>query len=384
MQNGDLRAMFHRLTQALRKQWMILAQEAADDQHAVERGKFSDRHAEPGYWTWFAPGYRIGGEIRLPEPEVDVVAAQAPRQLLREIQLLERRVWRRNRADSRASLLPTHALESAHYVFKRGLPVRLAPRALALDHRLQETALGVQTFIRKPVAIGKPAVVDRLVFLRNHAHDAIVLDLHNQVAAEAVVRRDRSAARELPGPRQVPEGLRGQRADGTQIDHVAGQFRVDGVADEGQDLDVLAAVSETELHDARDFLTEAHTARAVDAAGHVGGDQRTQVLVEHHPLRLGVARARRAVADGEILQLAFAALVANRAVQRMIDEQEFHHSFLRDHRWVGMGPDFHALRCGGGARGQGLGRFLDLHQAHPAIGGDGQLLVPAEMRHVDV
>src|ERR1700681_4493565 len=211
-------------------------------------------------------------------------------------------------------MLLTHALESAHYVFKRGLPVRLAPRALALDHRLQEPTFGVETFIRKPVAIGEPAVVDRLVFLRNHAHDAIVLDLHDQVAAETVVRRDRPAASELPGPRQVSEGLRGQRADGTQIDHVAGQFRVDGVADEGQDLDVLAAMSETELHDACDFLTEAHTPRAVDAAGHVGGDQRTQVLIEHHPLRLGVARARGTVADREILQLAFATLIADRAI----------------------------------------------------------------------
>src|SRR5205085_12521628 len=135
--------------------------EAADDQNAVERGKFSDRHAEPGYGNRLSPGQRIGGEIRLPETEVDVVAAQAPGQLLREIQLLERRVRREKCADSRAAMLLTHALEPAHCIFKRGLPVRLAPRALALDHRLQETALGVQTFIRKPVAIGKPAVVDR-------------------------------------------------------------------------------------------------------------------------------------------------------------------------------------------------------------------------------
>src|ERR1700694_1868166 len=99
MQNGNLRAMLRRLTQALRKQWVILAQEAADDQHAVERAKFGDRHAEPGYGTRFSLGYRIGGEIRLPETEVDVVAAQAPRQFLREVQLFERRLRRRQRAD---------------------------------------------------------------------------------------------------------------------------------------------------------------------------------------------------------------------------------------------------------------------------------------------
>src|ERR1700724_4054568 len=100
---------------------------------------------------------------------------------------------RENRADARASVLLTRALKSAHYIFKRGLPVRLAPRALALDHRFRQAAFGIETFIRKPVAIGKPAIVDRLVFLRDHAHDAMVLDLHDQVAAEAVVRRERAA-----------------------------------------------------------------------------------------------------------------------------------------------------------------------------------------------
>src|ERR1700693_2629623 len=104
MQNGDLCAMLHRLTQALRKQWVILAQEAADDQHAVELGEFSDRHAEPGHGARSPLRYRIGGEIRLPETEIDVVAAQAARQLLCQIKLFERRVRRRQRADSRAAV----------------------------------------------------------------------------------------------------------------------------------------------------------------------------------------------------------------------------------------------------------------------------------------
>src|SRR5690606_31712416 len=35
-----------------------------------------------------------------------------------------------------------------------------------------------------------------------------------------------------------------------------------------------------------------------------------------------------------------------------------------------------------GAGGHGLGRFLHIHQAHAAVGGDGQLLVVAEVRDV--
>ncbi len=48
MQQRDLRALLRRLAQPLREQRMILAQEAADHQHAVERGELGDRHAEPG------------------------------------------------------------------------------------------------------------------------------------------------------------------------------------------------------------------------------------------------------------------------------------------------------------------------------------------------
>ena len=36
-----------------------------------------------------------------------------------------------------------------------------------------------------------------------------------------------------------------------------------------------------------------------------------------------------AVTHGEILQFALATLVTDRAVQRMIDQQEFHHAVLR-------------------------------------------------------
>ena len=77
---------------------------------------------------------------------------------------------------------------------------------------------------------------------------------------------------------------------------------------------------------------EAHAARALDAARHLGGDQRAEVLVGNDALALGEARHRAAVAERQILQLAFAALVADRAVERMVDQQEFHHVALRRQR----------------------------------------------------
>jgi len=45
VENGNLRAALGRLAQALRDERMILAQETADDQHAVELAELGDRHA---------------------------------------------------------------------------------------------------------------------------------------------------------------------------------------------------------------------------------------------------------------------------------------------------------------------------------------------------
>ena len=55
-----------------------------------------------------------------------------------------------------------------------------------------------------------------------------------------------------------------------------------------------------------------------------------------------VARVGAAVADREILQLAFAALVADGTVERMVDEQELHHALLRLYRLRRSGTHDHA------------------------------------------
>ncbi|MNX92681.1 hypothetical protein D3C86_1248310 [compost metagenome] len=197
------------------------------------------------------------------------------------------------------------------------------------------------------------------------------------------MRADRTAASQFPGARAVAEGLGGQRAHRTDVDHVARQFGLDRAAHEGRDLGVFATAQHAQFHHAGDFLAEAHATGAVDAAAHfLGGNQRTQVLVEDDALFLLVTRGRAAVAHGQILQLAFAALIADRAVERVIDEQEFHHRLLSGAGLLRAGVDDHAVGHGRGAGGERLGRFFHFNQAHPAVRRDGQFLVVAEMRHV--
>ena len=118
-----------------------------------------------------------------------------------------------------------------------------------------------------------------------------------------------------------------------------------GLAEHGRDLGMLATMDHAEFHHAGDFLAEAHATRAVDAARHLGHrDQRADVLLEDDALFLVVARFGCAIADRQILQLAFAALIADRAVERMVDQQELHHALLRLQRLLAARANDHALR----------------------------------------
>ena len=188
---------------------------------------------------------------------------------------------------------------------------------------------------------------------------------------------------QLPGPGPVAERLGGQGAHRTQIDDVAGQLGAHGVLHIDADLHVLAPARGTHFPHPGDFVAEAHTAGAVDAAGHVRGDERPDVVALDHALAFHEARQAAAKTHGHVLQLTLPALVADGTVQGMVDEQELHGALLSLTRQGRTGPGFHAIGHGGGAGRQGLGRVLHFHQAHAAVGRHGELLVVAEARHSD-
>ncbi len=81
---------------------------------------------------------------------------------------------------------------------------------------------------------------------------------------------------------------------------------------------------------------------------------------------------------GVVLQAALAGLVADRAVQRMIDEQELHDGALRFLRIRRAGPDDHAvLHHLRGAGRLELPHPFDLDHAHAALADDRQARVVA-------
>ena len=56
----------------------------------------------------------------------------------------------------------------------------------------------VERLVREAVLVREPALVDRFVLERQHAHHAVVLHLHDEVAAERVVRRHATCAATAP------------------------------------------------------------------------------------------------------------------------------------------------------------------------------------------
>jgi len=146
---------------------------------------------------------------------------------------------------------------------------------------------------------------------------------------------------------------------------------------------VHVAIRHAEFHDAGDFLAKANTAGAMNTPAHLlHGDQRPDTLVENDVLLFRVATLHRTVADSHVLQLALAPLIANRAIERMIDQQELHHALLCLDRQLGVCEHLHAIRHRRRTSRQWLGGLLHLHETHTAVGGDRKFLVVAEMRDI--
>src|SRR4051812_12839104 len=133
---------------------------------------------------------------------------------------------------------------------------------------------------------------------------------------------------------------------------------------------VAAAIDKPKHVVLRDLLAEPDTARTQNAALVVERHPRTQLdVLRFLHLVLEEARIRAPVLDTELLQPAFARLIADRAIERMIDEKEFHYAFATLLRQRRIGPNAHSV-----ADVLGAG---NLRARHPV---DDRFAVSAELR----
>ena len=192
-----------------------------------------------------------------------------------------------------------------------------------------------------------------------------------------------------------PVGRAGQRADRADLHGVAGEVGLERLLLVDADLLQRAALEQGDERVAGDLVGEPGAARAQDAAlavqQHLGGD--VDRLGER-ALDVLEPAARAAVGHRLVLQRALAALVADRAVQRVVDQQQLHHAVLGlvGHRRGVLGLDLHALadrdRAGGlrlGHRPQAAVRAgrRDLDQALAAGADRVEQRVVAEPRDLD-
>ncbi len=186
--------------------------------------------------------------------------------------------------------------------------------------------------------VGNPLLVHVFIGARQDPHHLAAARIDADRRAHRVHDVDRLGFVQLPRTRRKRVGLGGQRTNGAKIDHIALQLGRHRVFEIGGDLHIFAAADRTELRNTGNFGREPDATRAMDTARHDRLDQRTYVFVFDRALVLLIAGRIDAVGHGLILQVAFPALIANRTIERMIDQQELHHPFTRlfHHRRFGV------------------------------------------------
>ena len=158
---------------------------------------------------------------------------------------------------------------------------------------------------------------------------------------------------------------------------------------EGGDLAAVAAIDDVDLRVGLDLAHEPHAARAQDAAVAVQHQRRPEIdvgadtlAVEHPPRELHAALVG-AEAVGEVLERTLAALVADGAVERVIDQQELEDAGAGlDDVWR-LGRDDHAVGHRRRAGRLQLRHLFDLDDADAAGAVDAEARMVAVVRDLD-
>ncbi len=241
--------------------------------------------------------------------------------------------------------------------------------ALLADHRVGETIVPVDRIRQEPALVAQPAVVDRVDVDAQQAGQPVGGRLHRHPAAERTGGAGRLDLVEIPRTGREPVGRRGQRPDRADLHRVAGEVGGERQLGERADLDVLPPADEVDLGLAGHLVREAGAAAALDAPlaveQHQLGDRHRLLEVA---LLLDEPGLPGPVGERLVLERALAALVAHRAVERVVDQQELEDAVLGLLDLVRVGGDLHARRdLDEAARLQrGTAGTADLDQAHPA------------------
>ncbi len=253
---------------------------------------------------------------------------------------------------------------------------------LANHGRLQ--ALGAVHEIRRVPAFDaqKLAVDARLVAIVA-ADDFVVANAQRGLAAIGAMRADGADVLHLPGARLIPIRAAGERAHRANVDAHAAFVAFQMIEMVGLDHRHRAAIAHAQRLHAHALVADAHAAITQDAARLVVKHNRRPLLFVRMQLLLQEPALAHPVAEGHVLQFALAALVAHRAIQRMVGQQKFQRALARLVHLRRIGVDHHAFGHRQRAAHLQLGRLFHFHQAHAASGLQREAIVVAERRNFD-
>src|SRR5680860_224624 len=194
-------------------------------------------------------------------------------------------------------------------------PLWLARPVGAIDVAVAETS-----------AIAQEITIEFAVIAILDASNLAVAFPRADIAAHRALMAD--AGRELHIPLAnvaVRVGLVSEHAGGAHFSQVAGKRALQNAFFVTPEIQVVIRAEDTEISASSIIVVEAHAAIAVNAAIHLMGNKRPQILVMMGALATTVAAPVVAGHHRHVLQMAVTALFADRAVVGMIGHQPLHH-----------------------------------------------------------
>ena len=317
-----------------------------------------------------------------------------PRQLRQQERVLAAEHWAHHKQQLPALVLSLgQALERRVVRLRKGA---LVERPEPAAHRAREAPV-VDVLPAVTHLVGDPPLVDRHVGAGLDAVELALVVLEGDVVARGRDAVNRRGSLEEPHALGEEEVLVEQRTNGAEVDHVRRQLVVQRHAREDIDLALVAAPVDGEFGRPRYLAREPHAAGAHDAPVGVDVDVGAEILLGLLDLGLLEARHAATVLEAEVLQVALARLIADRAVERVVDQQVLHNRLLVGDGSRVVGIDHHPVAGFGRAGRLELAAHLglelalvarirgpDLAQTDPALGRDRQGVVVAVVRDFDV
>ena len=206
--------------------------------------------------------------------------------------------------------------------------------------------------------------------------------MHGHLASVSTVPADGVGSLQHPGPVFIHGQPAGNGSDRADLHAASAELAVQRVWAEVLDFRHGAATGRCQCLDVHHFIAVSDAAETLHAAIHLGLDQRTEILLGKHALGFNEPAGGR-VLMGKILKVAFPALIADRAIKRMVGEDKFEYRSMGIVDHARGGAHTHALVDRSAAGGLELRHLFDFDQAHAAVGVRFELGVVAEMWNHD-